>query len=70
MKGLHRHRERDQLVREKRDLREALQELVNIIDAAGVMNLSNGVQLGATVWYVKASEHMDYAKMILSEAKS
>lgn len=43
----------------------ALRDLVGIIDKAGLLNLSNGVQLGQTSWYVKASERLDYAKKIL-----
>lgn len=50
------------------ELRQALVELVAIIDSAGLLNLSNGVQLGATSWYVKASDRMDYAKRILEKA--
>jgi hypothetical protein len=45
--------------------REALAGLVSIIDKAGLLNLSNGVQLGATSWYVKASDAMDYARELL-----
>jgi hypothetical protein len=45
----------------------ALRNLVEVIEAAGLLNLSNGVQLGPTVWYVKASDAIDYAKRALSE---
>lgn len=41
--------QRDQLL-------EALKETWRVIDAAGLDNLSRGVQLGQTVWYVKASD--------------
>jgi hypothetical protein len=50
------------------DLRDALSDLVKIVDAAGLMNLSKGVQLGPTVWYVKASDAMEYARRTLSRA--
>jgi hypothetical protein len=50
------------------ELRRALSHLVEVIDAAGLLNLSNGVQLGPTVWYVKASEAMDIARAALRGA--
>jgi len=46
--------------------KEALEGLLSVIDAAGLINLSNGVQLGQTVWYVKASEAVEYAREALS----
>ena len=49
-------------------LREALGGLVEIIDKAGLRNLRNGVQLGATSWYVKAYDRLEYARAALSEA--
>ena len=45
---------------------EALQQLVDIIDSAGLLNLSNGVQLGQTVWYVKAFDRLNYAREVLA----
>lgn len=45
--------------------REALRDLVHIIDRAGLLNLSNGVQLGQTSWYIKASERMTYARHVM-----
>jgi hypothetical protein len=51
---------------EARDkLAEALRNLVSVIDAAGLHNLSRGVELGPTVWFVKASAAMDYAKTLV-----
>jgi hypothetical protein len=47
---------------------EALGDLVEIIDRAGLLNLSNGVQLGQTSWYVKASDRLEYARTALSLA--
>jgi hypothetical protein len=47
------------------ELLHALREAVKIIDAAGLLNLSNGVQLGQTSWYVKATDRFEYAKSIL-----
>lgn len=55
------------LIAKSPELREALMNLVNVIDKAGLLNLSNGVQLGATSWYVKASDALTYAKRVLSE---
>jgi hypothetical protein len=48
-------------------LEEALRDLVAIIDSAKLSNLCNGVQLGPTVWYVKASDCMDYAHSVLNK---
>ncbi len=48
-------------------LREALTNLTNVIDAAGLDNLSNGVQLGPTVWFVKATDAMNYARAALKD---
>ena len=49
---------------------DAAKEVLRVIDAAGLINLSNGVQLGPTVWYVKASEATDYARAALAELES
>jgi hypothetical protein len=46
----------------------ALADLVNIIDKAGLLHLSNGVQLGATSWYVKASDRMEAARRAIEGA--
>jgi predicted transcriptional regulator len=35
---------------------EALKQTWKVIDSAGLLNLSNGVQLGQTSWYVKACD--------------
>lgn len=51
------------------DLLAALKNLVAIIDAAGLLQLSNAVQLGATSWYVKASDRMDVAQAVIAKAK-
>lgn len=48
------------------DALAALRELVRVIDAAGLHNLSNGVQLGPTVWYVKAHDAMESARAVLA----
>lgn len=45
---------------------EALDGLVEIIDKAGLLNLSNGVQLGPTVWYVRASDRLEVARAALA----
>lgn len=37
-------------------LLEALTETWKVLRAAGLLNLSNGVQLGQTAWYVKACD--------------
>jgi len=48
----------------------ALRELVWIIDKAGLLNLSNGVQLGQTSWYVKANDRLEGARAALAAAQS
>lgn len=58
-----------QLIAAAPELREAMKNIVAIIDAAGLIHLSNGVQLGATSWYVKASDRLDYARAILAKAE-
>lgn len=50
------------------ELVEALNDLVVVIKAAGLANLSNGVQLGQTAWFVKASDAMTSAKSALTRA--
>lgn len=45
--------------------REALRDLVEIIDKAGLHNLSRGVELGPTVWFVKASDRVAYARHVI-----
>jgi len=40
------------------ELEAALRELRDVINAAGLINLSRGVQLGQSVWYVKAKDAM------------
>jgi hypothetical protein len=54
------------LAAERDELREALAALVDVISAAGLYNLSRGVELGPTVWFVKASDCMDAARKALS----
>lgn len=46
-----------------------LSDLVAIIEKAGLLNLSNGVELGATSWYAKASERLELAKAALAKAE-
>jgi hypothetical protein len=49
--------------------REAMENLLGVIDAAGLHNLSNGVQLVPMVWYVKAFDARNYARAVLSKGK-
>lgn len=42
-----------------REVETAAYRLVEVINMAGLINLSNGVQLGQTSWYVKASDAME-----------
>ncbi len=50
------------------DLLDGLKDLVDIIEAAGLHNLTRGVVLGPTVWYVKASDRLAHAKMLIQRA--
>ena len=59
--------ERDRLTIERDELQGALAGLVGIIDKAGLHNLSKGVQLGPTVWYVKASDWLELARSLLPD---
>jgi hypothetical protein len=47
--------------------KEVLAEMVRLIENVGLLNLINGVQLGATSWYVKMSDCMESAKAVLAE---
>lgn len=40
--------------------------MIEIIDNAGLLNLSNGVQLGATSWYVKAHDQTEAVRAALA----
>jgi len=51
------------------DLLAALTDLADIIDAAGLVNLSCGVQLGPTVWFVKASDRLGFARAAIAKAQ-
>ena len=48
------------------EVTEALESLVRVIDAAGVNNLTNGVQLGQTSWFVKCTDAMSRARKALA----
>lgn len=45
---------------------DALDELVCVLNAAGLINLMRGVQLGPTVWFVKASDALSAAEDVLA----
>ncbi len=48
------------------ELEGALEGLISVIEATGLDNLSRGVQLGPTVWYVKASDALRIAKQVIA----
>lgn len=52
------------------ELLAALTNLVKIIESAGVANLTRGVELGQTVWFVKASDGLEYANEAIAKATS
>lgn len=47
-------------------IREALEDVLDLLGKAGLLNLSNGVQLGPTAWYVKMSDAVDFARRQLA----
>lgn len=49
------------------DLFEALVETWRVLDAAGLHNLSNGVQLGPTVWFVKAKDAQELSRAAIAK---
>lgn len=49
-----------------RDTRDALIRLLEVIRMAGLSNLTRGVQLGQTSWFVKASDAMEVADQALA----
>ena len=57
------------VIRAAPELLAALGGLVKIIGAAGLSNLSNGVQLGPTSWLVKANYAMETARAAIAAAK-
>lgn len=50
------------------DLIGSLVGLTSIIENAGLLNLSKGVELGQVSWFVKAADCMAYAKETLEKA--
>ena len=48
---------------------DALRELVSLIENAGLYNITRGVQLGATSWYVKMTDAIDYAHAVLASTE-
>jgi hypothetical protein len=58
-----------QLIAAAPDTLAALVELVWVIDRAGLLNLSNGVQLGQTSWYVKASDRLEAARTAIAKTE-
>ena len=48
------------------ELEGALEGLISVIEATGLDNLSRGVQLGPTVWYVQATDALEIAKRVIA----
>ncbi len=61
--------ERDSLRAVNAELLEALEGVTEVVNAAGLINLSTGVQLGQTVWYVKAFDAMVSARAAIASAR-
>lgn len=56
-------------IAQRDELLAALNNLVDIIDKAGLGNLSKGVQLGAMSWYVKASDAVEWAREAIAKCE-
>jgi uncharacterized coiled-coil protein SlyX len=59
--------ELDRLTARVAQLEGALEHTWKVLDAAGTLNLSNGVQLGPTVWYAKIEEAREMSRAALSQ---
>lgn len=59
----------DRAESDRANLLHALVGLVGVINSAGLLNLSNGVQLGQTSWFVKATDWMDTAQRIIATVR-
>lgn len=51
------------------ELLEALEETWRVLRAAGTLNLTRGVQLGQTSWYVKCCDAESLADAAIAKAK-
>ena len=51
------------------DLLEALKATWAVLDAAGLMTLSFGVQIGGTAWYLEASDVKQQARAAIAKAE-
>lgn len=51
------------------ELLEALEETWRVLRAAGLLNLTRGVQLGSTSWYVKACDAEQLSDAAIAKAK-
>lgn len=58
-----------ELKAQRDELLAALEETWRVINSAGLLNLSNGVQLGATSWYVKASTAREISAAAIANTK-
>lgn len=52
------------------DLLEALEETWRVLRAAGLLNLTNGVQLGQTSWYVKICDAERVSNAAIAKART
>lgn len=59
-------REREKYFQDRRQCREALAGLVSVIEAAGVRQLSTGVELGQVVWAMKMADALEFANETLN----
>lgn len=62
------YRARAQMMATAPEIADALKDLIEIINKAGVLNLMRGVELGAMSWAVKCNGCLEYANTVLSKA--
>ena len=62
-------RNTESFARERDEARAALKRIVEVIESAGLHNISRGVDLGPTVWFVKMSDAIEAAKACYENRK-
>ena len=62
--------ERDRLREINAVLLEATEHLISVLDAANLLHLSDGVHLGKTSWYIKATDAKAWAQDAIAKAKA
>lgn len=53
-----------------REIADALRNIIKVVNSAGALNLSRGVQLGPTVWYVKMTAALEQGDRALASLET